>query len=74
VGSWLLVVVQLISASISGQSLQRVDTGSQVTNVAWSKDSPELVRVLYIKVALGFVSEMVFLTKVKILFYIQSRQ
>jgi hypothetical protein len=76
VGYWwlLVVVVKLISASISGtQSLCRVDTGSQVTNVAWSEDSPELVSFLRIKVVLSFVLEMVFLTTVKILFYIQSR-
>jgi WD40 repeat protein len=58
--------------SLTGQSLHRVDTGSQVSNVAWSKDSPELVSFLHIKVVLGFVLEIVFLTKVKILFYIQS--
>jgi WD40 repeat protein len=59
--------------SLTGQSLCRVDTGSQVTNVAWSEDSPELVSFLHIKVVLSFVLEMVFLTTVKILFYIQSR-
>jgi WD40 repeat protein len=53
----------------SGQLLHQLDTGSQVSNVAWSQHSSELVRFLHIKVALSFVLEMVFLTKVKILFY-----
>jgi WD40 repeat protein len=46
--------------SFTGQSLCRVDTGSQVTNVAWLEDSPELVSFLHIKVVLSFVLEMVF--------------
>jgi hypothetical protein len=59
--------------SLTGQSLCQVDTGSQVTNVAWSEDSPELVSFLHIKVVLSFVLQMVFLTTVNILFYIPSR-
>jgi WD40 repeat protein len=60
--------------SLTGQALKRVDTGSQVSNIAWSKDSPELVSFLHIKVDLSFIVRMVFLTEVRILFYIHSRQ
>ena len=59
--------------SLTGQAVKRVDTGSQVSNVAWSKHSHELVSFLHIKVVLSFVVEMVFLTKVRILFYIRNR-
>jgi WD40 repeat protein len=41
--------------TLTGHSARRVDTGSQVTNVAWSKDSSELVSFLHIKVNLCFV-------------------
>jgi WD40 repeat protein len=53
----------------TGQLLHQLDTGSEVSNVAWSQHSPELVSFLHIKVALSFALEMAFLTKVKILFY-----
>jgi WD40 repeat protein len=59
--------------SLTGQAVKRVDTGSQVSNVAWSKESPELVSFLHIEVVLTFVVEMVFLAKVRILFYIRNR-
>jgi hypothetical protein len=57
----------------SGQSVQHVDTGSQVSNVAWSKDSSELASILHIKVVLSIVAEMIFLTKVRILLCIWYR-
>jgi WD40 repeat protein len=41
--------------SLTGQAVTRVDTESQVSNIAWSKDSPELVSFLLIKVVLIFV-------------------
>jgi WD40 repeat protein len=48
--------------ALTGQAVKCVDTGSQVSNVAWSKDSLELVSFLHIRVVLSFVVEMVFLT------------
>jgi WD40 repeat protein len=51
--------------TLTGQSAQHIDTGSQVTNLAWSKFSSELVSFLQSKVVLNFVAEMVFLTKVR---------
>jgi hypothetical protein len=62
-----------IGDSLTGQVVKHVDTGSHVSNAAWSKDSPELVCFLHIKVFLSFVVEMVFLTYVRILFYIRIR-
>jgi WD40 repeat protein len=59
--------------ALTGQAVKQVDTGSQVSNVAWSKHSPELVSFLHIRVVLSFVVEMVFLTKVRFLFYIRNR-
>jgi hypothetical protein len=59
---WLLY---LFLEHTQRHSVRRVDTGFQVTNMAWSKDSSELVSFLYIKVDLSFVVEMVFLTKRK---------
>jgi hypothetical protein len=58
--------------SFTGQSVQHTDTGPQVSNVAWSEDSSERVSFLHVKVILSFVEEMIFLTKV-ILLYIQNR-
>jgi hypothetical protein len=49
--------------------VKSVDTGSQVSNVAWLKDSLELVSFLHIRVVLSFVVEMVYLTKVRIVLY-----
>jgi WD40 repeat protein len=59
--------------TLRGQPMECVDTGSQVSNLAWSKHSSELVSFLHIKVVLSFAAEMVFLTKVRILFYIWNR-
>jgi WD40 repeat protein len=38
--------------ALTGQAVKRVDTGSPVSNVAWLKDSPELVSFLHIRVVL----------------------
>jgi WD40 repeat protein len=59
--------------SLTGELVQRVDTGSQVCNLAWSKYSSELASFLHNKMVLNFVLEMLFSAKVRILFYIRSR-
>jgi WD40 repeat protein len=41
--------------SLMGESVQRVGTGSQVCNLAWSKYSSELVSFLHNKMVLTFV-------------------
>jgi hypothetical protein len=47
-----------------------VDTGSQALNLAWARDHPELVSFLHVKIVLSLVTEMVFLSEVRLLFYI----
>jgi hypothetical protein len=52
---------------------KRVNTGSQVCNLAWSKLSSELVSFLRIKVVCTFVREILFLIEIGILFDIWYR-
>jgi WD40 repeat protein len=40
--------------------VQRVDTGSQVSNLAWARDSSEPVSFLHTKTVLSLATEMVF--------------
>jgi WD40 repeat protein len=58
--------------TLTGQSLQHIDTGYEVLNLAWSKDFSELISIFNIKVVLSFIVEMVFLANVRNLFYIQN--
>jgi cell division cycle 20-like protein 1 (cofactor of APC complex) len=46
--------------TLTGQRVQRVDTGSQVSNLAWARDSSELVSFLHTKTVLSLVTGMVF--------------
>jgi hypothetical protein len=41
--------------------VRHVDTGSEVTNLAWSKDSSALVSFLHIKIVSSLVVEILFL-------------
>jgi WD40 repeat protein len=56
--------------SFTGESVQCVNTGSQVCNLAWSKYLSEMVSFLHNKIVLSFVVEMAFFAKVRILFYV----
>jgi hypothetical protein len=40
-----------------------VDTGSQAPNLAWARDTPELVSFLPVKIVLSLVTELVFLSE-----------
>jgi hypothetical protein len=57
----------------TGQWVQRMDTGSQVSNLAWARDTPEQVRFLHVKIVLSLVTEMVFLSEIRLLLYIWKR-
>jgi cell division cycle 20-like protein 1 (cofactor of APC complex) len=44
--------------TLTGQRVQRVDTGCPVSNLAWSRDSSELVSFLHIIIVPSFIIEM----------------
>jgi hypothetical protein len=46
-------------AEEAGQRVQRVGTGSQVSNLVWARDSSELVSFLHTKTMLSLATEMV---------------
>jgi hypothetical protein len=78
VDSWLVVVeewlIVVFMCTTHSQDYEwDVDTGSAVTNVAWSKDSSALVSFLHIQIVSSFVVEILFLTKVRSIFHVWNK-